>query len=279
MPQEINITIPGLNLAAKQWGKPDGMPVFALHGWLDNAGSFDYLAPLLPQLNLIALDLPGHGHSAHLPTGMCYYFPDYVRFVLSAADSLGWKAFSIIGHSLGGAIATMIASGCPERIDKLVLIDALGPLSEEAIKGPHRLGNSVRSIQAIEKKPRSTYQAIEAAIKTRALAGSMSEHAATPLVERAIEKTDAGYEWRFDRRLSLPSTVYFTEEQILAFLNAITAPSLLIQADHGLLSDNALVQQRLQHYGSLEQHYTLPGHHHLHLETPEAVAKLINEWL
>lgn len=42
---------------AKIWGPPDGHPVFALHGWLDNAGSFDALIPLLPSnLRIVAVD-------------------------------------------------------------------------------------------------------------------------------------------------------------------------------------------------------------------------------
>ena len=56
----------------KTWGNPQGIPVICLHGWLDNACSFDALAPLLPNDShkFIAIELPGHGFSSHFPEGL-----------------------------------------------------------------------------------------------------------------------------------------------------------------------------------------------------------------
>lgn len=58
----------------KWWGPIDQQPLVALHGWQDNAGTFDRLIPLLPpNLAILAIDMPGHGLSSHLPTGQFYY--------------------------------------------------------------------------------------------------------------------------------------------------------------------------------------------------------------
>ena len=63
MPRERRFALPGLTLASEIWGAEGGRPVLASHGWLDNAGTFASLAPLLPDCEIVALDLAGHGLS------------------------------------------------------------------------------------------------------------------------------------------------------------------------------------------------------------------------
>ena len=63
--QETVFHLKGQKIAAKVWGNEAGIPTLALHGWLDNAASFEPIAPLLEQCHLVAVDLPGHGLSDH----------------------------------------------------------------------------------------------------------------------------------------------------------------------------------------------------------------------
>ena len=64
--QRISFKVPWGEIAAKAWGPEDGKPFLGLHGWLDNANTFDTLAPLLPEnIRFIAIDFPGHGKSSH----------------------------------------------------------------------------------------------------------------------------------------------------------------------------------------------------------------------
>src|SRR5688500_18042292 len=86
----------------------EGAPrVLALHGWLDNAASFVPLAPYLDDVDLVAIDLPGHGRSAHLPPGADYSFAGALHSVLDAADALGWDTFALLGHSMGAGIGSL----------------------------------------------------------------------------------------------------------------------------------------------------------------------------
>ena len=142
--EELYLATARTGLAARAHGPPDGQPVLALHGWLDNAASFEPLAPLLAGIRLVALDLPGHGRSAHRPPGCPYHFVDYADDVLDAADALGWDRFTLLGHSLGGAIATLVAAARPGRVERLAMIEALGPLSEEPASLPARLERAVQ---------------------------------------------------------------------------------------------------------------------------------------
>ena len=87
--EETEFEIFGRKMTAKLWGNPAGYPTLAIHGWLDNAGTFDRLAPLLSELNIIALDLAGHGKSDHRAPGVQYHHGDYVLDIMSLVETLG----------------------------------------------------------------------------------------------------------------------------------------------------------------------------------------------
>ncbi|KAL2717366.1 putative serine hydrolase isoform X2 [Vespula squamosa] len=78
-PEDIQIPVPWgyisvMKHLGKLWGSRDKQPILAIHGWQDNAGSFDSLAPLLSSnLPVLSIDLPGHGYSSHVPSGQFYY--------------------------------------------------------------------------------------------------------------------------------------------------------------------------------------------------------------
>lgn len=64
--QYLNLHV--LIYLAKWWGSKDKQPIIAIHGWQDNAGTFDPLVELLPtNLSILCIDLPGHGRSSHIP--------------------------------------------------------------------------------------------------------------------------------------------------------------------------------------------------------------------
>ncbi|MGK2915619.1 MAG: alpha/beta fold hydrolase, partial [Porticoccaceae bacterium] len=106
-PLEHRFVRQGLTLAAREWGDPEGLPVLALHGWLDNCGSFAVLAPLLIGVRLVALDLAGHGLSSHRSADATYNIWQDVGDVHAVAEQLGWENFALLGHSRGAMIATL----------------------------------------------------------------------------------------------------------------------------------------------------------------------------
>ena len=105
--EEVRLSLPHIELAAHLYGPEDGVPVLALHGWLDNAASFARLAPKLDGLRIVALDFAGHGHSEHRPAGAGYALWDYAYDVLQVAEQFGWQRFSILGHSMGAMLTAI----------------------------------------------------------------------------------------------------------------------------------------------------------------------------
>lgn len=278
MSEGLDLEAGPLRLAALAQGPPGGTPVLALHGWLDNAASFGALAAHLEGVRLVALDLPGHGHSDHRPPGRDYHFVDYAGDVLAAADALAWERFSLLGHSLGGAIASVIAGACPERIERLALVEAIGPLSDPAANAPRRLADALARTRRPGRPP-TPYASLDEAIAARCRAGDLRAETARPLVERGTEDTPAGLRWRTDPRLRRPSPYRLTEEQVLAFLESIRAPTLLVRGEQGMLDpEDAAVARRVAAVRNLELH-AVPGGHHVHLDAPGAVAARLAPFL
>jgi len=275
---EWRIETPHLALAALVWGPDDGIPVLALHGWLDNAASFTGVAPRLDSCRVVALDLPGHGHSAHRPPGTIYHFVDYVHDVVAAAEALDWERFSLLGHSLGAAVACFVAAALPERVTKLALVEGLGPLSRESLDNPRALGRSLAQYQQMADKRPPRYDSVEAAAEARRKAGNLSPAAARTLTERGIKHIPEGITWRSDPRLTFTSPSYYSEAQVLAFLAAIRAPTLLIRASQGYLVQREIMPARYRQVPGLELH-DLPGGHHLHLEDPAPSGALLRAFL
>jgi pimeloyl-ACP methyl ester carboxylesterase len=276
-PQEITINIPSGTIAALEWGNKDNHPVIATHGWLDNAASFIPLAPLLNKLHIIAVDLPGHGSSQHRPPGMYFHFVDYIADIIAIANKLKWDNFSLLGHSLGAAILTLIAGTIPERINKLVLIDALGPFSVSANRMPELIKIAVNQYAKQAHKNMPQYNTKQEAITARLKATPMEKKSVEHLVERGLQKKGDFFYWRTDPRLLFKPLIMFTESQVEAFLKNITTPTCLIRPDQGWPFEESLFISRTQQISNLEIH-RLPGKHHVHMDDPKPIAKIITDF-
>ena len=114
----------------------------ALHGWLDNGASFLPLAPWLGAFHLVCVDLPGHGHSDHKSTP--YVFVDWLDDLYQITQAAGWQRFILLGHSLGALIASAYAGVFPEQIERLILLEGLGPLSQPDEEVPGQLRRAWR---------------------------------------------------------------------------------------------------------------------------------------
>lgn len=251
------------------------IPVLALHGWLDNANSFLGLAEHLNGIDLVALDLPGHGLSSSRPDGVRYHFDDYVFDVIAAADELGWEQFHLLGHSLGGAVASILAAASPKRVSSLALIEGLGPMSAPADQAA---SSWRRALAASRPRPRRVHKSIDSAVGARVLNSDLTETEARCLAERGLKEVMDGYSWGHDQRLGWPSSHRYTEAQVLDLLSAIEAPVLNIYSDppSGILPTRTLERRRaaLRH----QVLFSHPGGHHLHMHHPAVIGPVIREF-
>jgi len=279
-PIELRAATPFGDLAALQWGNAHAPPLLALHGWLDNAASFARLAPLLAaHRRVIALDLPGHGHSAHLPTSVHRYNNlDQVDHVLDFADALKLDRFDLLGHSLGAGIASLTAAAAPARIGKLLLIEGLGPLADDGSQTLSRWRDAHAQRETLRRPPR-VFASADIAVRARVAAGGLDADEARPIVERNLRKVDAAFTWRSDPRLRLSTPLRIEEHQLRRLLAGIDAPTLLLLAEPAtpylpptLMEARAacVAQIRIAH---------IAGPHHLHIGHPHETADHAGEFL
>ena len=279
---EFHVDIPMGRVAGLR-NHGDGPRVLALHGWLDNAASFIPLARHLHGIDLVAIDQPGHGRSAHLPPGTDYSFVGAINAILDVADALGWDQFALLGHSMGAGIGSLIAASCPERIERLVAIEALGALAEMPEHTVARMREAVAAHRAVAGKQLRVFPCVDTAVRARMHAGrvpgsGLDEPLVRLLVERGVTEVEGGYVWSSDQRLTLPTMTRMTEEQVANLVAGIHCPAMVIFAEPAqtYLPDDVRRQRAaLLPQGKL---VVMPGGHHLHLNQPAAVAAAIGDF-
>lgn len=277
--EELTIMAGGLRLAARAFGPPDAAKVLCMHGWLDNAATFELLVPRLTGLRVVALDLPGHGLSAHREAGNTYAFIDAVAAVAAARDALGWEQCILMGHSLGAAIASTLAGAQPTRAQALVLLEGLAPLTEAPELAAERLGRALDEQRAkLGRRPPVYRDSGFAAGRLAASMTGVSIEAARILCSRGLVEVDGGVTWRSDPQVRWQSRVRLVEAQVLALLRAIRCPTLLVRGDRSPFADGPILDGRVAAIADIRV-VRLPGGHHVHLEDAPAVAPIVAEFL
>ena len=107
-----------------------GKEILCVHGITANSRFWNCLASALaPHHRLIAMDLRGRGLSDKPPTG--YSIKHHCKDIAAVMDDLGLERPVLMGHSLGAFISLVFAAQYPERVDRLILVDGGGKLSED----------------------------------------------------------------------------------------------------------------------------------------------------
>lgn len=264
------------------WGRGNEQKVLALHGWLDNCLSFNFLAPIIAQqgYEVVAIDFPGHGRSDHRAKGHFNHFVDYVLDIQEVLKQLKWSQTILLGHSMGAAMAQMYSVSCPETIKKLILIENLGAVP------PYQPGTAAENLrEALAQwnnhslKHKNHYPTVEKALQARQKATPIEAEFLKPMVERGLKKTKKGYRWRTDKRLRLRSLFRISEQMTQDFLASKKPETLVILAQPtSYAMSYPSANERLKALKP-EKMVHLAGHHHLHMDQADSVAKPILDFL
>jgi pimeloyl-ACP methyl ester carboxylesterase len=181
------VQTPWGEVSALIWGK--GTPeLVLLHGGAQNAHTWDTVALALGR-PLVAIDLPGHGHSAWRDDHH-YTPPNLAEAVAVAVEQLAPAARMVVGMSLGGLTAICLASAHPELVKRLVVVDVT-PGTDHAkaepiiafVSGPETFANFDEILKrTIEYNPTRTESSLRRGV-----------------LHNAMEQPDGTWVWRYDR--------------------------------------------------------------------------------
>ncbi|KAB7504820.1 putative serine hydrolase [Armadillidium nasatum] len=264
-------------------------PILALHGWMDNAGTWDNLCPLIDNdYPIYALDFPGSGLSSHPSTNLGHYFMDNLVTVHKVINHFNWKKLILLGHSMGGATSLLYAGAFPDKIEKVISIDARNLFTDDAKDQCVRTVTSLKELsKAAEKQvtqnPRYEYNEIVQKL-VESYGGSLNEDAAkTLLIRNSVRHEDGKFSFTHSPVLKVNYTLTPSFEQAFTFVSNITCDLLIIKATTTVLRGKRTnIKKVFNSFKKTSSNFVfeeLEGRHHLHLITPHAVAEVINRFL
>ncbi|EGD81810.1 alpha/beta hydrolase [Salpingoeca rosetta] len=341
-PVEVSLSVPWGTVQGLHW-PGSGPNVLAVHGWLDNANSFVPLLqprstrrhhrpaqqpgaltpppmpdssgvddPLLQDLNVVAIDLPGHGRSSHKPRGASYLMVDWVRDVHWAVKALGWNRVHLVGHSMGAGICSIFASCFPDKVDSLTLIEGAVPVQGQSSAAREDLRQAIQSWEALDAKKAQDGRGLtlEDALQKLLTANThVTEASARLLLDRGLRPVDPDtattssrssrsststssadrrkgqdereprYQFSRDLAIRQVSATRLNFEQTQAFMKGVRCPTCVILAEDGVKYQLEATRQHLiamSRSAAYFERHTVPGSHHVHMNEPERVRPL---WL
>ncbi|KAF6121649.1 serine hydrolase like 2 [Phyllostomus discolor] len=296
---ELRLAVPWGHIAAKAWGSPSSRPVLCLHGWLDNANSFDRLIPLLARdFYYVAMDFGGHGLSSHYSPGVQYHPENFVSEIRRVMAALKWKRCSIMGHSFGGITAGMFSCTFPEMVDKLVLLESTlvamdtNELENLPAYRRSRVELTLQQEEASGKPPR-VYSQEEILQRLLQANTHVWEESAKIILQRGTSPVATGVVLKRDQRLSTQPERYaefISREQLLPLTKKLQAHLLLIRASQGCNDVSRKNHHKKEPLGFIIktlksvlkerfQYVEVPGNHYVHINQPDHVAGVISSFL
>lgn len=276
--------------ALRHEGLRDGTPQLLVHGLGGSARNWlEVIAPLAAHGPVVAIDLPGFGHSP-VPEGGSARIRANAGFVPSLLDALGWDQAVLIGNSMGGLIATLVAARHPDRIDRLVLVNPALPAPRRDML---RIPGKVLSRILPAAVPGVGRLLIEAGYRQKTPDEMVDESFAAifgqpdgvrPAMRAALlENFEVGKAqvWRraalSDAASSLVA-MHIEGHTVVDAIEALASPVLLLWGDRDLLVSSWVMDGLVARRPDWERH-DFPGVGHAPMiEVPDRFVEVVSRW-
>ncbi len=226
-----------LRLHYVDWGNTAADPMLLVHGFRDHCHTWDSLARhFAPNYHVVAPDLRGHGDSEWV-RGSSYHFLDYVYDLDQLALQAEHAPATVIAHSMGGTLALIFAACFPEKVERLVVIEAVGNLFGRHENKPveERIRDWVNNTRELAGRQPRRYPNLEEAYARMQEANPhlMPEQARHLTVHGSNQNEDGTYTWKYDNYTHAWPAFNVGFERLTELWQQITCPILIINSVDG----------------------------------------------
>lgn len=233
-----------LRLHYVDWGNEEAPTVVLVHGGKDHARNWDHVAKSLrDRFHVVAPDLRGHGDSAWA-IGGTYAIWDFVLDLAQLIEALGPRPVTLVGHSLGGAVTLHYSGTFPERVERLVAIEGMGPppkMQKEMAATPahERIQRWVGSMRGFAARTPRRYGSIdEAASRMQEANPHLTTELARHLTVHGVARNEDGtFSWKFDNYVRAFAPARFHPEDTQSLWARIECPVLLMRGTESWARD------------------------------------------
>jgi pimeloyl-ACP methyl ester carboxylesterase len=278
------LKIRGLRQHVREWGERGAPVLLMLHGWMDVSASFQFVVDAFRRdWHVLAPDWRGFGLSQR-PAADCYWFPDYLADLDALLDVLSPEAAAtIVGHSMGGNIATLYAGIRPARVRAIVNLEGFGLKDSTPDQAP---GRYALWLAQLKSPPAARRYATLADIAERLRRNNRrldAQRAAFLAAHWSQPTNDGGYEIAGDPAHRIVNPVLYRWPEVAACWASIACPVLWVEATetdaHRWAGASDDIARRVAVIRNVEVARVADAGHMLHHDQPQAVADLIENFI
>jgi len=274
-----------LRLHYVDWGNEGAPPMLLVHGGRDHCRNWDWVAAhFRDRYHILAPDLRGHGDSQWL-VGSSYNINDYVYDIAQLIHQKQLAPLTIVSHSMGGAISLRYAGLYPETVEKLVVIEGLGPspkmLAERQAKTHEaRITKWIDDVRTLAGRQPRRYATLDDACKrmqdeNKHLTHEQAHHLT---VHGSVQNEDGTYSWKFDNYIRAMSPALYDTDEVFHLWSRITCPTLLVRGTESWASD-PVEDGRAAHFQNAECVAMEGAGHWVHHDKLDTFCSLVDRFL
>ncbi|AHI79802.1 alpha/beta fold hydrolase [Burkholderia thailandensis] len=281
------VTVRGVKLHVRRWGRPDAPTLYMLHGWMDVAASFQFVVDALAgDWQVIAPDARGFGLSdwpVAAQGGGHYWFHEYLADLDALIDHYTPDGeVNLVGHSMGANVVCLYAGARPQRVRRVVDLEGFGLAPAHAEQAPRRLAQWLDELRAPPGLKR--YASLEDVAARLVKTNPRLEPRRAAFLAAHWATRDAGGQYRLlaDPAHKLRGPLLYRLDEVMAIWSKVRARVLHIEAVDSptlafLAGEIALPEfkARFSAFADWREKLVEDAGHMVHHDQPEQIAALI----